>query len=365
MVTSLYVHIPYCKSICTYCDFCKMYYNSQQVGLYLDTMAQELHRLYQGEALKTIYIGGGTPSCLSLEELVKLFQILDRVEKDDDVEYTIECNFDSITKEKLDLFQNSGINRISFGLETINKKQEKYLGRKNELDHIREMIRYAKHIGITNINVDLIYALKNQTQKQLEEDIQFILALDVPHISTYSLMIEKNTILAINGEVSIDPEVDANMYQIICEQLKKAGYCHYEISNFAKKGYESKHNLVYWNNQYYYGIGLGASAYYPNKRITNTRSIQHYLQQEAIVEQESISKNEAMIYEVILGLRLIEGISKIDFYEKYEIDIENVFSYQHLIKNELLKEENGYLKIPEDRLYISNYIIEEFIYGKE
>jgi len=365
MTSSLYVHIPYCNTVCTYCDFCKMYYNPEQVSKYIDQLKKELIEVYHQEKLKTIYIGGGTPSCLSEKELHQLFSTLKLVKVEKETEYTVECNFDSITKEKLELLKNYGVNRLSFGLETINPKGEEYLGRKNDLEHIKKIISYAGKIGFKNINIDLIYAYQNETIKALENDIDFLLSLEPTHISTYSLIIEKNTKLSIRKEHQIDSDLDYEMYQLISKKLKQAGYIHYEISNFAKPGYESKHNLVYWHNENYYGIGLGASSYHNNQRITNTRSITKYLKGMYHLEIENLDEKDKMIYEIILNLRLLKGIKKEDFLKKYQKKLEEVFLYQDLIKQGLIKEENGYLKIPEEKLYISNYIIEEFIYGKE
>lgn len=365
MTTSLYVHIPYCKTICTYCDFCKMYYNPQQVALYLKSLEKELKSIYKNEKLKTIYIGGGTPSCLSLKELKTLFEILDMVQKEEEIEYTIECNFDSTDEAKLELFKAVGVNRLSFGLETIAKKQETYLGRKNDLEHITHIIHYAQKIGLTNINLDLMYALKDETLEDLEEDLSYLISLDVPHISTYSLMIEENTMLKLKKEQEIDPDLDFNMYKKIISVLSSNGYNHYEISNFAKKGFQSQHNLVYWKNKEYYGVGLGAASYYDQKRILNTRSITKYLKGEYRKETEYLTEEDQMVYEVLLGLRLITGVNTKMFESHYRKKLSTVFSYQNLIKKQLLKEEKGHLSIPEDKLYISNYIIEELLYGKK
>lgn len=365
MISSLYVHIPYCKSICTYCDFCKMFYQEEQANCYLEELNKELMTVYQGEELKTIYIGGGTPSCLNINQLKKLFKILDQTKKSKDLEFTIECNFDSIDSIKLDLLKEAGINRLSFGLETVQKRQEEYLGRDNNQDHIRSIIAYAKQVGLTNINIDLMYALKEETIEELEKDISFILSLDVPHISTYSLMIEEHTLLKLQGNEPIDSDLDAKMYEFICRKLQEYGYKHYEISNFAKDPFFSSHNLTYWKNMSYYGIGLGAASYYNNKRISNTRSITKYLQGDYVLEVENLTEKETMEYEIILRLRLKEGISKEQFFKKFHKKLEDVFCYQELLKNHLLQQEGDYVKIPEDKFYISNYIIEEFIYGKE
>ena len=365
MITSLYVHIPYCKTICTYCDFCKMYYNPQQVASYLKSLEKELKSIYKNEKLKTIYIGGGTPSCLSLKELETLFEILAMVQKEENIEYTIECNFESVDEAKLDLFKAAGVNRLSFGLETTVEKQENYLGRKNDLEHIAHIIHYAKKIGLTNINVDLMYALKEETLEDLKQDLAYILSLDVPHISTYSLIIEENTLLKLKKEHEIDPDLDFNMYRKIINVLSANGYNHYEISNFAKNGFQSQHNLVYWKNKEYYGIGLGAASYYDQKRMINTRSITKYLKGDYLKEIEHLTEDDQMTYEVLLGLRLTTGVNKERFEKHYKKKLSTVFPYQTLIERQLLKEENNHLFIPEDKLYISNYIIEELLYGKK
>lgn len=365
MSTSLYVHIPYCKSICTYCDFCKMYYRSDQVNDYLFALERELKKVYQKEKMKTIYIGGGTPSCLSIEELKHLFRILDYIEKDAECEYTIECNFDSISKEKLELFLEAGINRLSFGVETINPTQMSYLGRHNTEEDIRFFISYAKRLGFTNINVDLIYALPNETVDILKKDLEFLLSLDVSHISTYSLMLEENTILSLKGEKSIDSDLDASMYEYIVRTLKQHGYEHYEISNFSKCGFSSKHNLVYWHNQEYYGIGLGAASYHQKKRSSNTRSITNYLKGKTCLLEEIITEYDEMVYEVLLGLRLVKGIDLEHFQHRFKKSLSEVFIYDKLMEEHLLEEVEGFLRIPEEKLYISNYIIEELVYGKE
>lgn len=365
MSTSLYVHIPYCKSICTYCDFCKMYYRHGQVEAYLLALEKELKSVYKKEKLKTIYIGGGTPSCLSIEQLKHLFEILNYALKEEEYEYTIECNFDSISKEKLELFLEAGINRLSFGVETIDPTQMSYLGRHNTEEDIRFFISYAKRLGFTNINVDLIYALPNETLDILKKDLEFLLSLDVSHISTYSLMLEENTILSLKGEKSIDSDLDASMYEYIVRTLKQHGYEHYEISNFSKCGFSSKHNLVYWHNQEYYGIGLGAASYRSKKRSANTRSIANYLKGKTILHEESITEYDEMVYEVLLGLRLVKGIDLTRFRRHFGKNLSEVFIYEELIEEQLLEEVEGFLRIPEEKLYISNYIIEELVYGKE
>ena len=204
MISSVYIHIPFCKKICSYCDFCKVFYNKKMVKEYLESLENEITTKYKGETINTIYIGGGTPSSLSIKELKELFRIIKVFKLDKTYEFTIECNFDSITKEKLDLFKENGINRISFGLETINKDVLKKLNRDLDIDYVREIIDYSNDIGLNNINLDLMYGFSFSSFDNLKKDIEFILSLDIKHISTYSLIIEKNTLLDIKKYKNID-----------------------------------------------------------------------------------------------------------------------------------------------------------------
>lgn len=359
-VKSAYLHIPFCKNICSYCNFCKMFYNEKMVDRYLDCLEKEVKNRYQGEVLDTIYIGGGTPSCLSLEQLERLFQLIRIFKTSSNLEYTIECNFDSITKEKLELFKKYQINRLSFGLESISPKNLELLERNENKKKVEEIISLAKTLGFHNINIDLMYAISSEDRKDLEMDLDFILSLDVPHISCYSLMIEENTKLYLKKMKYIDDELDFFMYNDICNKLKSK-YHHYEVSNFAREGYESRHNLVYWNNLEYYGFGLSAAGYLGNIRYTNTRSISHYLVGKTVYEEEYIDKEDRMSYEMILGLRKLEGVKKDDFYSKYQKQIEEVFDISHLIEKGLLLDEDGYLKISEENIYISNEILVYFL----
>lgn len=354
---SCYIHIPFCNRICSYCDFCKIYYNKDLVKRYLTSLKKEIESNYNQEVLKTIYIGGGTPSSLDTYELEYLFNILSILKKDKNIEFTIEGNFESTTKEKLDLYKKYGINRLSFGIESTNKDNLNFLERSLDKEKVKEVLDYAKEIGITNINVDLIYAIPKETNEILKKDIEYILSLNIPHISTYSLIIEDNTKLKINNEKKIDEEKDYEMYKTICNTLKNNNYNHYEISNFSKKGYESLHNTCYWNNDRYYGFGLGASSYINNIRSTNTRSITKYLKNDYIYEQETLSKKDEMEYEVILNLRKKDGINLELFKEKYNIDLINVYNYRNLLENKLLSLSNNNLSITEDKWYISNEII--------
>ena len=354
---SCYIHIPFCQSICSYCDFCKLFYNEKIVDNYLNSLDKEIKNNYKGEPLKTIYIGGGTPSCLTTKELEKLFTILKQLNMKETIEFTIEGNFENTTKEKLEIYKKNGINRLSFGIETTSKEGLNKLDRVLNKKNVEKVIKEARKLEFNNINIDLIYAIPNETIKQLKEDIKYILSLDIEHISTYSLILEEHTKLKINHEKNINEEKDAKMYEIICKTLKEEGYNHYEISNFAKEGYSSKHNLQYWNNEKYYGFGLGASSYIKNQRIQNTRSITKYNKNIITSTKEILTKQDELEYEIILNLRKKEGISLSNFEKKYQKKLEDIYNISELIKQKLLIQKDNNLFIPEEKWYISNEII--------
>lgn len=354
MIKSCYIHIPFCQSICSYCDFCKFYYNEKMVNEYLDSLKKEIDTYYKGEQLETLYIGGGTPSVLNLDELTKLLKTLKVFNKPS--EYTIECNIENITEDKLKIFKKYGINRISIGIQTFNEKHLKYLNRHHTLKSALETIRLVKKY-FTNINVDLMYALPNQTLDELNKDIDIFLSLDVPHISTYSLIIEPHTILYNHKEKNIDDELDYEMYKLICNRL--SNYEHYETSNFGI--IKSKHNLTYWKNLEYYGFGMGASGYVDSIRYDNTRSLNEYLNGNYRKEEIYQTNKMKIENEFILGLRLIEGINIYNFKEKYNLDILDVKNVKELITDKKLVLTNDNLYIDPKFWYLANDILINFI----
>lgn len=358
---SVYIHIPFCDSICSYCDFSKFIKNSEWINKYLIALEKEINLKYKNEIINTLYIGGGTPSCLSLDELNKLFNIIKTFKLSNDYEFTFECNIDNISKEKLELLYKNGVNRLSIGVQTFNRKYLKYLNRNHSKEDIVSKIKLAKQIGFKNINIDLIYALPNQTLEELEKDIDEFIKLDINHISTYSLIIEPNTKLYINKENNIDEDLDYDMYKLICNKLKNNGYNHYEISNWERNGYESKHNLTYWNNNEYYGFGIGASGYINNIRYDNTRSFNEYINGNYIKESNKLSINETIENEFILGLRKINGINKKIFNKKYNMNIKDLEIVNKLLKENKLIEDKENIYINTKYIYISNDILVNFI----
>ncbi len=357
---SVYIHIPFCSSICSYCDFCKFLHDEVWASEYLIHLEKEINEYYENDLVKTLYIGGGTPSTLSIENITKLFQILKVFNLDKSQEITFEFNVNDITEEKLKLLKSFGVNRISIGVESFDKINLKYLNRKHDKNMIIKNIMLAKKY-FDNINVDLIYALPIEKMSVLKKDIKEFLKLDVPHISTYSLIIEENTVLSVKKVKPISEEMDSKMYNYICKTLKNNGYIHYEVSNFAKEGYESKHNLNYWNNEEYYGFGLGASGFVNNLRSENTRSFNTYLKDKYRFNEFIVSNKEDMENFCILGFRKLKGIDVYDFFNRYKVNIQDVFNINPLLKEGLLKMKDNYLYISEDKIYIMNEILNKIL----
>lgn len=358
MVKSAYIHIPFCKNICSYCDFCKFFYKKEWINDYLESLKQEINDNYKGEVLNTIYIGGGTPSSLSIDELKKLFSIIDIFKLNDIYEYTIEFNIEDINKEKLQLCKDNNVNRISIGVESFNKDNLEFLGRNIDVD-IEEKINLAKKY-FDNINIDLMYAIPSETIDELENDIDTFLSLDIPHISTYSLIIEKNTVMYNNKLKNIDEDTDYEMYKLIIDKLKSK-YNHYEISNFSKFGLESRHNLTYWNNNNYYGFGVGASGYINNTRYDNTRSITKYIAGNYRLESNKLSYNEEVENAFILGFRKLDGINIKEFSDRYKFNPLNLNIVKKLVKENKLVIDEYNIKISDDYIYLSNDILCNFL----
>ncbi len=358
---SVYIHIPFCSHICSYCDFCKFIYNKKWLNQYLIELESEISTKYKNELIETIYIGGGTPSILSLEELAKLFSIIDKFRFAKNYEFTFECNIESITREKALFLIKNKVNRLSIGVETFSEKYLEFLHRHHKLVDVKEKINMLKQVGFNNINIDLIYALPNQTLNELDNDIDEFLKLEINHISAYSLMIEPHTELYINKIDNIDEDLDYEMYNLISEKLKNNGFIHYEISNFSKAGYESKHNLVYWNNLEYYGFGVGASGYIEGIRYDNTRNLAKYLSGAWLDNLHELSLNEKIENEFILGFRKINGINIKEFYNKYKFDILKIDVVKNLLNENKLILDNDNLFINPKFIYVQNEILINFV----
>lgn len=358
---SVYIHVPFCKTICTYCDFCKFYVNQKWIKEYLEALEKEVTDRYMDEVIQTIYIGGGTPSILKEDDLLKLFSIIKKFKLDDNLEFTFECNLCDITEDLIKILFENGVNRLSIGIQSFDKNNLNFMKREADYKDAKQKILMCKNIGINNINVDLIYALPNQSIQSLKKDLKLMCLLGINHISTYSLIIENNTLLANKKIEPIDETEDAKMYKTICTYLKKHGFIHYEVSNFAKPGYESKHNLVYWNNNEYYGFGPGASGFLDNIRYDNTRSLTSYIKGNYILNKEILGPKEIMDYEIMLGLRKTKGINIKEFHDKYHVNIQSKYKIEQLLESGDLIYKNGNVFINPDKLYIMNEVLVKLI----
>lgn len=361
MARSVYIHIPFCKSICSYCDFCKMFYVKKWANRYFDALYNEVKDHYEGEIIKTLYVGGGTPSILSVSELEKLDMVIKQFNLADDCEFTFEANLSDLNDIYLTHLKNMGVNRLSIGVESFDETKLKLMGREATFDQADKIIKMARSKGFNNINIDFMYALPKEDIQVTKEDIKKIIKLKPDHISAYSLILEPNTRMNIHYKETVDEDTEYEMYKTIQRTLKKAGFEHYEVSNYAKPNKYAKHNLVYWLNGEYYGFGLGACGYLHEVRYENTRNINKYLEGNYISKRELVSIEDEKKNKLMLGLRLLKGINLNEWFLKYHENLETNENIQKLIKEKLLIVENNFLFVNPKKLYIMNEILIKII----
>lgn len=361
LVKNIYIHIPFCTQICSYCDFSKVYYNDYLANKYLLSLEKEIDTRYKNEVVDTIYIGGGSPSSLNIVQLNKLFNIIKKIKKNKKCSITFECNSADLDNEKIKLLSENNVNRVSIGIQSFNKKILKILNRESNYFVIEKTIKNLNDVGIFDINVDLIYGVNSQTLSEINEDLEKILKLNITHISTYSLILEKNTILYNKNYKEIEEDDDYNMYKFINETLIDEGFINYEISNYSKIKYESKHNLCYWDNNHYYGFGVGASSYIENKRFSCINNFKKYINFIYEYDEEIIDNKKEEEYEFILGFRKIEGINKENFSLKFNKDIMKNEIIKKLVKENKLLHNDSNLFINSKYIYLSNEILLDFI----
>ena len=360
----LYIHIPFCKTICSYCDFPKIIAKKDIHYTYIDKLLEEIdsYDTYLNN-IDTIYIGGGTPNSVELDLLEKLFIRLENL-LCKTIENTIELNPELITEDLVILLSKYNFNRISLGVQTVNPKAIKLLNRHHSKENVINSIQLLRKYNINNINVDFIFGIPNTSISDLKADLDFILSLPITHISYYSLILEEKTVLMYHYNKNklelLDDDIIADMYEYIYKCLIENGYHHYEISNFAKPGYESKHNLIYWNTFEYIGVGSGAAGYLNGYRYQNNRILNYYLK-EIIEEKEFIDTSEAKKEFFMLGLRLIDGVSIDEYKNRFNSDPFIDFNLDDLIELNLLEFNNDIIKIKKDKLFVANLVFERFV----
>ena len=369
--TSAYVHIPFCTQICYYCDFSKVFIQNQPVDSYLEHLIEE-YNSYDIKKLRTLYIGGGTPTALSAHQLAFLLEKLtDKLDLSYLEELTIEANPGDLDQEKIAVLKDSPVNRVSLGVQTFNDRMLRQIGRSHLEKDIYENIADLKKAGFDNISIDLIYALPKQTMEDVKTNVAKAIALDIPHMSLYSLILENHTVFMNRmrrGKLPLPKEdLEAEMFEYIIAELEKAGFEHYEISNFSKPGFESRHNLMYWDNAEYYGIGAGASGYVDGVRYKNHGPIRHYLQAveagNARVQEEMLTLKEKMEEEMFLGLRKKSGVSKKRFEEKFGLSFEDQYGavVSELTEQGLLVPDRDIVRMTKQGLFLGDTVAEKFI----
>ena len=369
--TSAYVHIPFCTQICYYCDFSKVFIKNQPVDEYLQALIREFES-YDIKKLRTLYIGGGTPTSITAEQLEYL---LTNLTKHLDLsvleEFTIEANPGDLTEDKIEVLKHSAVNRVSLGVQTFNDKHLKQIGRSHNEAQIYSTISNLKEAGFHNISIDLIYALPGQTMEDVKENVAKAIALDIPHLSLYSLILEHHTVFMNKmrrGKLQLPKEdLEAEMFEYIISELEANGFEHYEISNFTKPGFESRHNLMYWDNAEYFGVGAGASGYLNGVRYRNRGPIQHYLkavaQGNARLSEEKLTKDEMMEEELFLGLRKKTGVSIARFEEKFGLSFEERYGQivRELCQQGLLVLDDKVVRMTKKGLFLGDTVTERFI----
>ncbi|RAZ76627.1 radical SAM family heme chaperone HemW [Planococcus halotolerans] len=377
MVKGLYIHIPFCHQICFYCDFNKVFFKDQPVDAYIDSLGKELSLWKQQGALEqpleTIFLGGGTPTSLDPRQLEKLLgYIHEYVPMTNDVEWTSEANPDELTYEKMQVLFKGGVNRLSMGVQSFDEDLLKRLGRTHSNNDVARAVEDARKVGFTNISFDLMYGLPGQTMKQWEDTLEQAFAFDLPHFSAYSLIIEPKTVfynLMTKGKLNtVTEDLEADMYQKLMTEMNQRGLLQYEISNFAREGMESHHNLLYWDNEEYIGAGAGAHGYVQGIRYSNHGPLKKYMEpletdERPILNSHEVPKKEQMEEEMFLGLRKTAGVSLEHFETKFGIGMEAI--YGDILKKEIDSEnlaiENGRVKLTHKGRFIGNNVFEQFL----
>ena len=370
----VYIHIPFCKRKCHYCDFISYSNKDSKIEEYIQAVKKEIELQNIKSSITTVYIGGGTPSYIDSKYIKDIMEQIKKKNISEKAEITIEVNPGTVTSEKLKDYKNSGINRLSIGLQATQDELLKQIGRIHSYEQFLDTYKMAREVGFTNINIDLMLGLPNQRIKDLKESLERILELQPEHISVYSLIVEEGTPIANKIEIGDlelpEEELERNMYWYVKNTLELNGYKHYEISNFAKQGYESKHNMNCWNQQEYIGIGLAAHSYRDITRYSNTEQIGEYIRN---VQKENLERNR-IIHEIqseddakkeymLLGLRQIDGVKISKFKEKFRDNPIYLFRNElnKLVEEQLITVDDDNIRLTNKGIVLANLVWEEFV----
>ncbi|MBG9911095.1 coproporphyrinogen III oxidase [Bacillus xiamenensis] len=372
-----YIHIPFCEHICHYCDFNKFFINTQPVDEYLAALEKEMqHTIDQkGEQeLKTIFIGGGTPTSLTVSQLDQLMDSIHRVLKPTKnlIEFAVEANPDELSLEKLHVLKSAGVNRLSFGVQTFEDDLLKKIGRVHQKKDVLTSFERARAVGFDNISLDLMFGLPHQEKHHVMNSLETAFSLGAEHYSVYSLIVEPKTVfynLMQKGKLHLPPqEREAEMYELVMDEMERHGLKQYEISNYAKPGFESQHNLTYWSNDDYFGFGAGAHGYVDGVRNVNAGPVKHYLE---LIEQtgfpyketHQVTKAEQIEEEMFLGLRKIEGVKSAHFQAKYGDTPETLFSsvLEELAEKGLIEQDEMGIRLTRKGKLLGNEVFQAFL----
>lgn len=361
MVQNVYIHIPFCKSKCKYCSFVS-FPKLELKEEYLTALKNEINHFYKKETLNTLYFGGGTPSLLTTKEFSSLISLFNT---DNFTEITAELNPENLTYEYLKELKNTGINRVSLGCQTFNDDILKLIGRHHNSTQVKDAVFNAKEAGFQNISLDFIYGLPSQTSKIFISDLKTAVNIGVPHISLYGLKIDEGCTFYYNMPDNLpDDDMQADMYLDAIKILTEAGYEHYEISNFSKPGFNSMHNMNYWDNNSYYGFGAAAHGYINNMRYSNHNTLSDYIKNPLKHKEEIfLTKQNRLEEEIFLGFRKMTGINKFIINEKYNIDFDKKYASvlnKYIETKHIMKTDYGY-KLSDNGLLVSNIILADFI----
>ena len=363
MCKSAYVHVPFCKDICSYCDFTRCRYHEGLADRWLHTIEKEIKEKLSGLQLDTLYIGGGTPSALSIKQLQRLLEFLAPYTSQIK-EYTMEANIESFEDEKIRIAANHGIHRISLGVQSLQPDLLEVIHRHHQRKDVIDCIQRIHNHGIHNISIDMIYGLPGQSIAMWKQDLQDIIdLLDIQHISLYALTIEEHSEFGRNGIANIDEDMEADMYEYAVDFLKQHGFEHYEISSFARSGYRSMHNLTYWRYDDFIGIGMGASGKQQHMRYDNTKNMQTYFTQGPQPEITRLSVEDEMFEMIMMSLRTSSGLDKRCFIQRYGVSVEQRYpkTIHRYLENGMLTTDRDHVKVNERGMELLNDILVSFM----
>ena len=359
-IKGIYFHIPFCQDICYYCDFCKLYYDERLVDKYLNQLAKE-YQSYKIDKSKieSIYIGGGSPSILSLAQLECLFSIIEPTKFTNLQEFTFEANPNQLNEKKIKILKNNGVNRVSLGVQTFNQEILRSLNRNHTTSDVENALFLLRKNQITNINIDLMYGFKQQSLADITYDLKMIEKHKISHVSLYSLILEPGTVFFNSNYQINEKEVEFGEY-IAKYLVNNLGFEHYEVSNFASYNLYSTHNLLYWHNEGYYGVGLGAAGYVTNYRYYNTKSITNYLKGKYNRKYEYYnSLAELLADEIMLQFRIFNGINLKEINEKYSFDFTKYFENVIITNGDkLIIKDNVLYFTKQGQLFLNDVIID-------